>query len=215
MAKFAFPFGHGQQHAPGGADGTYADGGHTGGIFLPSFPESDMQVTGTAAASGSVYLSYITPGANLLINYIVIHTAATASSASGQTLIKSGVYSIDNSAQATLIGSSANLQAAGANLIGSAPATNVAAFQVVNQMYQMPLSAGVTLVRGTRYAYATIIVQSGANTLPTFKVGGAGTISANIVPVKKSGIITAQTDLPAGPIAVGGTGIWYWQGGMA
>jgi hypothetical protein len=213
--KLAWPFNHAQIHGTGGTDPVYADGGHTNGLYLPAYDEACIQVTGVAVASGTIYLSYVTANRNLTINNILLMTAATASSASGQTLIKAGVYSVDASGNFTLAGASANVQASGVNILGGA--SNVAALQAVNSLYQFPLSAPVGLLYGVRYAYAILVVQAASNTLPVLKSAGPTIGLANAFPYRKSGSITGQTDL-AGSYLTGSfaaSGNRYWLAGQA
>jgi hypothetical protein len=127
-------------------------------------------------ASGTVHLSYFTArktetAAN--IRMLSDNTAAT-----GVTLARMGIYSVDGSGNLTLIASTAN---------------DTTLFDDAYSPYQKAFTASFTKTKGTRYAAAILVVGTGMPTITGITCSGA---DASLAP-RICGMVTGQSDLPA------------------
>lgn len=189
MPKSLFP--HGSAHVVGGYDLTYQDRGNWSATRIDTL-ERTITLAAQAITSGTIYLSYITPAINLTVTKMLV---ANVVAASGNALSRVGIYSVDGTGICTLVAASADLHAL-------TDATNASAtyFSQTNKIWSCPLTlagdlstsqTSYALVRGTRYAFASIYVTG---TMPTiFGIGNAALLAA-LAP-QTAGAFAAQADL--------------------
>lgn len=149
--------------------GVYPDREQTMSVF-------DISSTSVARSSGQLYLNYFTAKATRSLTTVRHMNSSVPGT---PTLIRWGVYSVDETGNLTLIGSTPNdTGALSANALASEA-----------------LSAPVDLVKGNRYAIGMLVIGTTAGNgmglvFPHANVGGA--ISPRV-----NGARTGQTDLPA------------------
>jgi len=122
--------------------------------------------------SGSLYISYFTPGWDVTVSHL---GPAVTGAASGTTMANIGLYSADSSDNLTLIASTGNITSM-FNSIGLVSAT---------------LSQSVVLHAGQRYAVGILWAGSVAPTL------ASETISLGSLPPRITGSISSQVILPS------------------
>jgi hypothetical protein len=128
------------------------------------------------AASGTLHLAYFTARKTEVINQIRMLSDATA--ATGVTLARMGIYSVDG-------GGNLTLEAACAN--------DAALFSGSYTPYQKTLTSALNKVKGTRYAIGVLVVGGGMPSITGTTCAGA---DASLNP-RLCGIVTGQADLPA------------------
>jgi hypothetical protein len=134
--------------------------------------------------SGTVYFSFFTPVANQTITQIA--TSSSGVLASGLTLARMGLYTVDSSDNATLV---------------ARTASDTTLFNAFNTIYSRALDttggypASYELQAGQRYAIAIIFVGT---TMPNvvFASFVAGAISVAADSPRLSGAVASQSDLP-------------------
>lgn len=138
-----------------------------------------LSVSGAQAlnASGSLHLTYFTARKTEAINTVQMVTDATA--ASGVTLARMGIYSIDGGGNLTLVASTPN----DTGLFGSS-------YSAVSK----GLSASFNKVKGTRYAFGVLVVGSGMPDVSAILSPAA--IDSSIAP-RLNGLVAGQANLPA------------------
>lgn len=127
-------------------------------------------------ASGTVHLAYFTARKTETAANLRMLTDDTA--ATGVTLAKMGVYSVDGSGNLTLVASTAS---------------DTTLFNGTYTAFQRSFTASLSKVKGTRYAVAVIVVGAGMPKLTGVTCSGA---DASLNP-RICGIVTGQADLPA------------------
>ncbi len=172
---------HAANHAAGGSDDTYTmNGSMLGTARVETF--SRLFTTGSNQSSaGTLNLTYVTPDVTVAVTNIISATRATA--ASGATLCKMAIYSMAGNGDLTLVAETAN---------------DTALWVGTQTKYPKALLAGITLNRGTRYAFGTLCV--GASTQPalvgfTTAAGLGGDYFGSASAISRS--VGSQTDLPA------------------
>ena len=127
-------------------------------------------------ASGTVHLSYFTARKTETAANIRMLTDNTA--ATGVTLAKMGVYSVDGSGNLTLVASTAN---------------DTALFDDAYSPYQKAFTATFAKTKGARYAAAVLVVGTGMPTMTGITCSGADAS----LPPRICGMLAGQADLPA------------------
>ncbi len=166
----------------------------TGMITAPNLPSTDvyngnalangeeilprLNVAGAQAlaASGTLHLSYFTGRKTEAINNIRMLSDGTA--ATGTTLARMGIYSIDGGGNLTLVAATAN---------------DAALFAGTYTPYQRALTTTFNKVKGTRYAVAVLVVGAGMPAITAATCAGA---DAGLPP-RLCGIVAGQANLPA------------------
>lgn len=147
-----------------------------------------------APVTQELILTYFTARKSETVNNVRVNTGNTAAAAT-PTLCRIGLYSVDGAGNLTLVASTAN---------------DTTLFAGTFTVYTRAFSVGYALVAGSRYALGLLVVSAAA--MPKF--GGifpGGGVNAEIaIAPQLAGHITAQADLPAGPVAPAGGG----YGGM-
>lgn len=181
------PATHASAHAEGGGDaihpldigarsilGDYNSGEAT--LVL-----GEIHNTGCATGSGTLRLMFFEAQRTETITTLTAWTGGTA--ASGPTLARYGVYTVDGSGDLTLIHSTAN----DTSLFGS-----------TNSEHGKALSSSWSKVRGTRYAVGILVV---ASTAPQMVGQSASALSTILGPrsnrLRRTGAVTSQSDLPS------------------
>lgn len=139
-------------------------------------PRLDVIGAETINASGTVHLTYFTARKTESVTKIRMLTDATA--ATGVTLARMGVYSVDGAGNLTLL---------------AACASDTTLFNAIYSPFQRNLTAPFAKVKGTRYAVAVIVVGAGMPNLTGLTCSGADAS----LPPRLCGILPGQTDLPA------------------
>ena len=151
------------------------------GQFVP--PRQQVNGLTSAMASGILYGVCFTADKTETVSNVTLYTGGTAAAAT-PTLVRVGIYSLDSSNNATLVGSTPN---------------DTTLFSATNTAYAKALTSSFTKTVGTRY-FIGLLVVSGAAT-PNFVgfVGAGSTQSDSIYGVAPalSYQITGQTDLPS------------------
>lgn len=128
------------------------------------------------AASGTLHLTYFTARKTEAITKIRMLSDATA--ASGTTLARMGIYSVDGGGNLTLV---------------AACASDTALFSGSYTPYQKTLTATFNKVKGTRYAIGVLVVGA---TMPSITGTTCAGADASLNP-RLCGTVAGQTDLPA------------------
>lgn len=147
-----------------------------------------LNVNGAQAlnASGSLHLTYFTARKTEVINTVQMVVDATA--ATGTTLARMGLYSVN---------------AANGNLtLIAATANDPTLFNAAYTAFQRPLTSAFNKSKGTRYAFAVLVVGTGMPAISAL-ISPAG-IDSSAAP-RLNGLLAGQTDLP-GSIAAGSVG---------
>jgi hypothetical protein len=152
----------------------------TGEEILPRLNVNSAQPLN---ASGTLHLIYFTARKTETINNIRMSTDATA--ATGTTLARMGIYSVN--------------AGTGDLALVAACANDAALFGGTYTPYQRALTAAFNKVKGTRYAVGVLVVGTGMPAITATTCAGA---DAALVP-RLCGIVTGQADLPAN--VTGGT----------
>jgi hypothetical protein len=140
---------------------------------LPRYVVSGAQ---PLAASGTLHLTYFTARKTEAAHNIRMVSDATA--ASGVTLARMGVYSVDNAGNLTLAAACAN---------------DTTLFGGTYTPYQKVLTTALNKVKGSRYAIGVLVVGTGMPVITATTCSGA---DASLDP-RLCGIIAGQADLPA------------------
>lgn len=140
----------------------------------------------TVTATGNLYLTYFTARVDQTVASVRMYSGATEA-AETPTLIRVGLYQIarDHWSTATLVASTA---------------TDTALFAAADTAYTKAFSAGHVMKRGERYALGLLIVTEEAE--PTVLGQTVNAAEAGVAP-RLSGLIAAQTNLPASFVASG------------
>jgi len=128
------------------------------------------------AASGTLHLTYFTARKTEAITKIRMLSDGTA--ATGTTLARMGIYSVDGGGNLTLVASCAN---------------DATLFSGTYTPYQKTLTATFNKVKGTRYAIGVLVVGAGMPAITGTTCAGA---DASLAP-RLCGIVTGQANLPA------------------
>lgn len=210
---------HGATHAPGASDDAYVHMGAMSGTRIENILRCYAESTG-APGNGTVQLNYLTPPIPLTVTSLLISVGNTA--ASGLTLARLGIYTVDGSGNLTLAAATADVHASGANIVGGS--SNVAVCGATATVYSVPLSlagdlstpqTSYQLVRGTRYVYAYILYSSGSPTMPVLhQTQNSGASALMAVSPRLAGLRGSQTDLPTSITSaqVGNNGNIWWMG---
>ncbi|HSD56026.1 MAG TPA: hypothetical protein VLA92_02635 [Candidatus Saccharimonadales bacterium] len=126
--------------------------------------------------AGSVHLTYFTARKTETINNIRMLTDATP--ATGTTLARMGIYSVDGGGNLALLAASAN---------------DVTIFDDAYSPYLKALTAPFAKVKGTRYAIGVLFTGTTPPTITGMTVSGAD----SSLPPRLCGLLAGQTDLPA------------------
>lgn len=150
----------------------------------------DSKDVGQTPTSGQVLFSFFR-ALSSWSNMAFITTMNLGTAPSGLTLVKAGLWSYDGSTSLTRMDATADVHAAYTGTFTS---------------HKMALSGGAqSIVAGNIYALALLQVGTtpgslaGTSGFPMTKMGQAGASW-------KSGILTGQSDMPAGPVAVASLG---------
>jgi len=128
------------------------------------------------AASGTLHLSYFTARKTETANTIRMLTDNLA--ATGVTLARMGIYSVDGAGNLALVAACAN---------------DVTLFDDVYSPYQRALTSPFDKVKGTRYAVGILVVGGGMPSMTGITCSGADAS----LPPRLCGIVAGQADLPA------------------
>lgn len=140
--------------------------------------------------SGTVYWTFFTPLFTDTVSSVSVASAGTATV--GATLIKSGIYSF-NETTATLLASTAN---------------DTTIFGTRNTVYTRALDTNVTLEAGVRYGFAVMVVATSPGT--GFLAFGYPPAALNALPPIMRGYLDGQSDLPASATPLTNTSNGYW-----
>jgi hypothetical protein len=153
---------HATTHAPGGTDDIYTERGHRIPTLVEPFP--GWACTGNAGiTSGTMYLqSFIADTTPTLAHFLYENRGVAAS---GLTLGRMGLYTVDGSGNGTLVCRSASL--------GAAPTANAETSLAFDTATGLP--ASYTPIRGQLYAMAVLLVGTTPGNMP---VGGQGMTTA-------------------------------------
>lgn len=156
----------------------------------------ESATTSSALTAGTVYLSMFTPLVDLTIAKLGAGAGAVAWA--GATLIRLGLYTINDDGTATLVAATANTPTM---------------FASANNVYTAPLDSGgglptsYALAAGRRYAVAVLGVGGTIgqlrNALPPLGL-------AQRPPILAGTAGTGLTDLPVGPLAVTAFNLMFW-----
>lgn len=141
----------------------------------------DLAVTsGTATVSQLVKLSYFTAYKTETITKLASVTGSTAAAAT-PTLCRMGLYSVAANGDLTLVASTAN---------------DTALWAATNTVYEKAISspASYNVLKGKRYAFATLIVTGAAAPSMAASTQAVGVVG--IAP-RQQGQLSGQSDLPA------------------
>lgn len=162
--------------------GTGIDGNTITGV--ENFPRYNGPALTHATTSGAVRLVYFTPGQNTTVSTILTYSGSTAAGAT-PSLVRVGLYTVASNGDLTLVARSASDTAMYAGTQTEYP-------KALDTTGGYP--ASYTLVPGTRYAGAVIVV-TGA-TAPTL-TGATGIPAAGLARAPRlTAAFTGQTDLP-------------------
>lgn len=217
------PLLHGVTHEPGGTDDIYMHYGQVNPARNENYARTHA-VSSAATVNGTAYFMLFTALFSVSISTMVLIGASTA--ASGLTLARFGLYTVDASENLTAVIGSADVHAAGANILGGA--ANQPVFGTQNVVWSVPLTvagdfttplASYAMVRGTRYCAGMILYSSGSPTMPTVTLMGSapafglGFIRTRLTPTI-SAAKTGLTDLPTSQLAsgFGSNGLNFWVG---
>jgi hypothetical protein len=139
-------------------------------------PRRDAIGASALAASGTLHLSYFTARKTEAATNIRMLSDGTA--ATGTTLARMGVYSVDGAGNLTLLAATAN---------------DVAVFSGAYTPYQRVLTSTFNKVKGVRYAVGVLVVGAGMPTITGATCAGA---DAGLPP-RLCGIVAGQANLPA------------------
>lgn len=128
-------------------------------------------------ASGSLHLTYFTARKTEAITKIQMVTDATA--ATGTTLARMGIYSVDGSGNLTLL---------------AATASDTTLFNASYSAFQRTLTTTFNKVKGTRYAMGVLLVGTG---MPDVSAILSPAAVDSAIPPRLNGLVTGQADLPA------------------
>lgn len=165
----------------------------TGLITAPNVPSTDIYngnaiatgeevlprlstIGGQQLVSGTVHLTYFTARKTETINNVRMLSDATAGA--GVTLARMGIYSVAGNGNLTLVASTAN---------------DATLFDDVFSPYPKALTGAFAKVKGTRYAFAVLVIGSTMPAITGLTVSGA---DSSLDP-RLCGILGGQTDLPA------------------
>jgi hypothetical protein len=148
-------------------------------------PERFTSSFSNSGTAGTIYFNFFTPPINMTISQISMGTSTVAQV--GSTLTRLGLYTFDGTT-ATLVARTAN----DTSLFSSAFTVYTRSFDTTGGY-----PANYSLVAGTRYAFAYILV--GASTMPQFYGCLTSSPIAALLP-KISGSRATQTDLSSGVI---------------
>ena len=141
-------------------------------------------------ASGTVYWTFFTPLFTDTVSSVSVASAGTATV--GATLIKSGIYSFNETTD-TLLASTAN---------------DTTIFGTRNTVYTRALDTNVTLEAGVRYGFAVMVVATSPGT--GFLAFGYPPAALNALPPVMRGYLESQSDLPASATPLTNTSNGYW-----
>ena len=139
---------------------------------LPRFTVAGAQ---PLAASGTLHLTYFTARKTEAITKVRMLTDATA--ATGVTLARMGIYSVDGTGTLTLVAATAN----DATLFGG-----------TYTPYQRNLTTTFNKVKGSRYAVGVLVIGT---TMPVITATTCAGADASLPP-RLCAILAGQTDLP-------------------
>lgn len=152
---------------------------------LATIPRELILSNALTNASGALRLSYFTAPEDRTYTGVRVLTGNTAAAAT-PTLIRFGIYSVAGNGDITLIGSTPN---------------DTTLLAAANTRYSKALSVSTPLTRGSRYAFAHLVVTGAAT--PTYPglSPGSGLISSLNLEMGEAprlgGNVTGQTDLPS------------------
>lgn len=158
-----------QAHAIDGTNLIAQSGNGSGDTRIETFLRQ-LAITSVTIGTGVIGLNYFTADKNLTVSAMAIASGGTATSIA--TLVRAGIFSVDGSGNLTLVAASADVHAAGANIV--AGSANQPAFGVINTLYSIPLTlagdlttpqASYPLVLNQRYAFGLIQVATVAATI--------------------------------------------------
>lgn len=178
--------------AGGGITDTYApaDGAPASGD--DSFSRRQINTNQVGAASGTMLLTHWNSKKTFTCPGFTLYTGNTA--ASGLTLARVGLYTVDDNDNLTLVASNAN---------------DLTMFTSTGQVYTRTFSSQVSIIRGQRYALGILQVGTTPATFYGILLGASTTATTTISLVKPVIIsrVTGQTDLPNSPLVGSLTGI--------
>ncbi len=141
-------------------------------------PRLSVNGAQTLNASGSLHLTYFTARKTETITTVQMVSDSTA--ATGTTLARMGIYSVNpNTGNLSLV---------------AATTSDTALFNGAYTAFPKALAAPFNKTKGTRYAFAVLVVGSGMPNISAL-VTPAG-IDASAAP-RLNGLVTGQADLPA------------------
>ena len=140
--------------------------------------------------SGTVYWTFFTPLVTLTVNSVSVASAGTATT--GATLVKSGIYSFDETT-ATRLAYTAN---------------DASVYATRNTIYTRALNTSVTLTAGVRYGFAVLVIATTPGT--GFLAFGYPPAPLNALGPVMRGYLDAQTDLPTTATPFTNTSNGYW-----
>ena len=126
--------------------------------------------------SGTLHLTYFTARKTETISTVRMLTDSTA--ATGLTLARMGIYSVDGGGNLTLVASTAN---------------DATLFDDAYSPYPKALTSAFAKVKGTRYAFGVLVVAATPPNITGLTVSGAD----SSLPPRLCGIVAGQADLPA------------------
>lgn len=143
-----------------------------------TMPREYVDQNNVAGLSGLMELTYFTAYRSQTVNSLRSYTGGTAAAAT-PTLCRMGLYSVAGNGDLTLIASTPN---------------DTTVWAAANTAYTRAVSAPVSVTKGTRYAFARLVVT--AATPPSWAAMGLA-LALNSVAPRLQGQLSGQTDLPA------------------
>jgi hypothetical protein len=138
----------------------------------------------TPLVSGRTFLSFFTATKDLLVANLAAYTAATA--ATGTTLARLGLYSVDLNDDITLVAATDN---------------DTTLFNTAATRFVRPVITTTAVTKGDRYALAQLVVSTG--TLPNGPINsmGGNTQALASTPPRTAAYLNSTADLPDSALA--------------
>jgi hypothetical protein len=192
---------HAETHGVGGTDQVTLSSSQITGLDT-KLSDLDVLTSGESSIDRKAPLTGISYGSsgNMLLTYrratktetvTKLQSACGTAAGATPTLVKYGVYSVNEST--------------GALTLVASTASDTSVFSTSNTGYELTLTSPWQKQAGVMYAYALLIVS--AQTLPTivgFAHASSGAVNAILaLPPRITGTVPAQTDLPASVTGAG------------
>lgn len=192
---------HASTHGPGGTDDIFGERGHRSTVVVEPYPAWATSGN-TGVASGTVSLSSFVADSTPTIGHFLYACRGVA--ASGLTLGRMGLYTVDGSGNGTLVCRSVSL--------GASVSANTETSLAFDTSTGLP--ATYTPTRGQLYAMAAIVVGTTPGNMASGGGGMAGNMSVRgYGNFPLCGAINTQTDLPTtfAKASIAVSGVWFYM----